>query len=78
MQQATSLGEYNYWDPVDPLIRKGLTALQPSNDLCESILGLNDYLTTAIPNLNQISRSNLIEIKRNHTIECFQEQSKIT
>ena len=33
--------------------------LEPSNDFCESILGLNDYLTTAIPNLTQASRSNL-------------------
>ena len=35
----------------------GYKELKPSNDLCESILGLNDYLTTAIPNLHQLSRS---------------------
>ncbi len=70
---ANQLPGGTYWDPVDPMIRKELKALQPSNDLCESILGLNDYLTTAIPNLNQMSRSNLIEIKKNHTIEWLNE-----
>ena len=31
-----------YWNPDDS-VKKVLTELQPSNDLCESILGLNDY-----------------------------------
>ena len=61
---ANQLPGGTYWDQVDPKIREVLTELQPSNDFCESILGLNDYLTTAIPNLNQMSRSNLIEIKK--------------
>ena len=38
--------------------------LEPSNDFCESMLGLNDYLTTAIPNLAQESRSNLVAVKK--------------
>ena len=42
----------NFW----VCVRKVLAELKPSNDLCESILGLNDYLTAAIPNL-QLSRS---------------------
>ena len=45
-----------------------LTKLKPSNDLCESILGLNDYLTTAIPNLF-LSRSNLVSVKKNKAME---------
>ena len=36
-----------YWNP-DTAIKRVLSELTPSNDLCESILGLNDYLTTAI------------------------------
>ena len=36
-----------YWDPAEPDVKRVLTELKPSNDLCESILGLNDYLTTA-------------------------------
>ena len=52
-----------YWEP-DPDTKAVLQQLRPSNDLCESILGLNDYLSTAIPNLHQLSRSNLIEVKK--------------
>lgn len=44
-----------YWNP-DKQIQDVLSQLQPSNDVCESILGLNDYLTTAVPNLHQMSR----------------------
>jgi len=35
-----------YWNPKDPIIKEQLAELKPSNDLCESILGLNDYLAT--------------------------------
>ena len=52
-----------YWDP-DVSIRKVLVELKPSNDLCESILGLNDYLTTSIPNLHQLGRSYLVQVKK--------------
>ena len=51
-----------YWNP-DQHIKDVLCQLKPSNDVCESILGLNDYLTTAIPNLNQMARSNLVQAK---------------
>ena len=64
-----------YWDP-DPAVDAVLMKLKPNNDLCESILGLNDYLTTAIPNLHQLSRSNLIQIKKNKTIQWFQQLSQ--
>ena len=57
-----------YWDP-QPHIKKILSELDPSNDICESILGLNDYLSTIIPNTHQQTRSNLIQIKKNITIE---------
>ena len=58
-----------YWEP-DQCTK---AVLQPSNDLCESILGLNDHLTTAIPNLHQLS--NLIQVKKNKTIEWFRQHS---
>lgn len=64
-----------YWE-TDADTEAVLRHLKPSNDLCESILGLNDYLTTAIPNLHQLSRSNLIQVKKNKTIEWFQQLSK--
>ena len=50
-------------------IKNVLSELKPSNDLCESILGLNDYLTTAFPNLHQMARSNLIRLKKNKTMK---------
>lgn len=57
-----------YWEP-DESIKKALSQLKPSNDVCESVLGLNDYLTTALPNLAQVSRSNLVQMKKNKTLE---------
>ena len=53
-----------YWDPPEPEVRKVLAEVQLSNDLCESILGLNDYLTTVLPNLHQVAHSNLVEVKK--------------
>ena len=61
-----------YWDP-EPDVKKILEELNPSNDLCESILGLNDYLTTAIPNMHQVTRSNLVQLKKNKTIKWLQQ-----
>ena len=57
-----------YWDP-EPSVKEVLAGLKPSNDFCESILGLNDYLTTALPNLTQASRSNLVQVKKKHTMQ---------
>ena len=53
-----------YWDP-EPSVREILAQLKPTNDVVESTLGLNDYLTTAVPNLHQMARSNLVEVKKN-------------
>ena len=53
-----------YWD-ADKNVKDILCQLKPSNDVCESILGLNDYLTTAIP---KMSRSNLVQINRLHAV----------
>ena len=56
-----------YWDP-EPNIKDTLNKLEPSNDICESVLGLSNYLNTAIPNMHQMTRSNLIQVKKNKTI----------
>ena len=61
-----------FWNPT-PFIRKELSKLKPSNDIVESMLGLNDYLITAIPNLNQVSRSNLIQVKKNKTVKWLKD-----
>ena len=36
-------------------------------------MGLNDYLSTATPNMHQLTGSNLVEIKKNKTMKWFQE-----
>jgi hypothetical protein len=60
-----------YWTP-EPAVEEVLKGLRANNDVCESILGLNDYLTTAIPNLHQQTRSNLVEVKKNGTIAWYE------
>lgn len=60
-----------YWNP-DPHIREVITGLKPTNDVCESLLGLNDYLSHAIPNMDQLTRLNTIQVKKNKTIEWLQ------
>ena len=57
-----------YWEP-DEQVQDILCGIKPSNDVCESILGLNDYLTTSIPNLHQVARSSLIQVKKNRTLK---------
>ena len=67
----------DYWEPEEA-VKSILLQLKPNNDLCESILGLNDYLTSAIPNLHQMSKSNLIQTKKKKTIDwlCNLSQEK--
>ena len=61
-----------YWE-AEPPIQAVLKNLKPNNDICESILGLNDYLTTAVPNMHQMTRSNLVEVKKNGTMTWYQD-----
>lgn len=68
----TQLPGGKYWEP-DSSIEMVLKQLRPNNDLCESILGLNDYLATTIPNLHQQSKSNLIQVKKNKTMRWLHE-----
>jgi E1A/CREB-binding protein len=57
-----------YWEPESD-IASVLESLKPNNDVCESILGLNDYLSMVIPNLHQMSKSNLVQAKKNKTVQ---------
>ena len=45
-----------------------LEQLKPHNDVWESLLGLNDWLTTPLVNAKQHTKTALIETKRNKTI----------
>ena len=69
------LPEGVYWDPDDDTMRV-MQSLKPNNDSCESAFGLNDYLSNAIPNMQQNTRSNLIELKKNSTMRWFNALSK--
>ena len=69
---ADQLPGGRYWD-ADSRTQDVLRELQPSNDVCESILGLNDYLTTQIPNLHQMTRSNLVQVKKNKTLHWLSQ-----
>ena len=53
-----------------------LCELKASNDVC--ILGLNDYLTTAVPNLRQLTRSNFVQVKKNTKMANLQEDNQST
>ena len=76
------LPQGKYWDPSEG-IQSILRKIKPSNDICESVLGLNDWLhhhnmTTA----NQITKRNIIEAKKNKSIPWLdsrttQERSQI-
>ena len=57
-----------YWEPESD-IASVLESLKPNNDVCESILGLNDYLSMVMPNLHQMSKSNLVQAKKNKTVQ---------
>ena len=72
--QKQLLGGF-FWNP-DQRIKDILCQLKPSNDICESILGLKDYLTTVIPNLNQMARSNLVQLKKNKTLKWLSDLSE--
>ena len=48
-----------YWAP-DNNIRQILRELKPHNDICESLLGLNYWLTTPLVNAKQHTKSALI------------------
>ena len=52
-----------YWTPTAEE-KEILQKLAPNNDVCESILGLNDWITTHTPNLCQVTKSTLVEVKK--------------
>ena len=61
------------WDP-DDATKAILTQLKPHNDSSESILGYNDWLTTALPNFSQQTLSALTEVTYNKTVDWLNSQ----
>ena len=61
-----------YWNP-DKDVRSILKTFKPNNDICESIFGLNDWISARIPNLKQSTSSVLVEVSRNHTMSWLDQ-----
>ena len=59
-----------YWEPESESdVACVLKSLKLNNDVCEIMLGLNDYLSVVMPNLHQMSKSNLVQAKKNKTVQ---------
>ena len=64
-----------YWDPPKH-IENILSQIQPSNDICESILGLNDWLHGSMTTACQLTKRNIIEAKKNKSLVWLNSQSE--
>ena len=73
--KAEQLPGGKLWNP-DPDTRKALAKIQPTNDLCEGILGLNDWLQKRTPNFSQLTVSGMVEVMKNSTMPWFWKQNK--
>ena len=73
--KADQLPGGKMWNPPDD-VRKAVEELEATNDVTESILGLNDRLQKAVPNLAQRKVSTLVEVAKNSTIPWFRTQTK--
>ena len=51
-----------------------LSSLKPHNDNSESVLGCNDWITEILPNMAQATRSVVIEVGYNKTVEWLRDQ----
>lgn len=72
---SSQLPGSEFWEP-EPDIQAVLSTIKPTNDICESILGLNDWISTSIPNLNQSTRSTLVTVKKNETMQWLKNLLK--
>ena len=73
--KAEQLPGGKLWNP-DPDTRKALAKIQPTNDLCEGIFGLNDWLQNRTPNFSQLTVSGMVEVMKNSTMPWFWKQNK--
>ena len=73
--KAEQLPGGKLWNP-DQATRKALAKIQPTNDLCEGILGLNDWIQKRTPNFNQRTVSGMVEVlkKLHHALVLETEQ----
>ena len=69
------LPDGRYYDP-EKETQLVLSALQPHNDKVESVFGMNDWLSTILPNMQQATKSALIEFSYNGTMQWLKAQGE--
>ena len=75
LYEAEQLPGGKLWSPSDT-VKAALAHVQPTNDLCEGIPGLNDWLQKVTPSLAQRTVSTMVEVLRNSTMPWFLKQDK--
>ena len=75
--KADQLPRGRYWTPSDST-KTLLEKIEPTNDICESILGLNDWLQKKTPNMTQRTVTTMVEVMKNATMPWFSKQEKTT
>ena len=75
--KADQLPGGKLWEPSTE-IKEKLKDIDPTNDLCESVLGLNDWLQKRNPNYAQRTVSTMVEVLRNATMPWFVKQERDT
>ena len=74
--KADQLPGGKFWNPDDESLKKALQSLPPTNDVAESILGLNDWLFKHNPNFKQRTVSTLVEVMKNSSLKWLQQQEE--
>lgn len=76
--KADQLPGGRFWNPADNSLKNVLHSLPPTNDVAESILGLNDWLFKRNPNFKQRTVSTLVEVMKNSSMKWFRQQEEDT
>ena len=71
--KADQLPGGKFWSPSHA-ISEALKDLDPTNDACESILGLNDWLQKGTPNMSQRTVSAMVQTMKNGTMAWLSSQ----
>ena len=71
--KADQLPGGKFWSPSHA-ISEALKDLDPTNDACESILGLNDWLQKGTPNMSQRTISAMVQTMKNGTMAWLSSQ----
>ena len=72
--KAEQLPGGKLWKP-NQAVCNALGNIEPTNDLCEGILGLNDWIQKRTPNFSQRTVSAMVEVLKNSTMPWFCKQT---